>query len=340
MKYQYEDSIKEVLKVQKGVSEECNRKIFENASAAEKSGHKTYFYLGKPVVCALTAFVVLLSGGIGIAYAAGVKPVRTVLDQFTHRYENDISKDAIEGIASRGTRHKLELSEYYLDALGYGYMTFSLTTVNGEREWNTALGNSLEAYYIDADQKKQKFGSYGVNPIDSKDRKYIDGIRLEFYGSKFQEGKDEIVIKMWDETFTFSDIRVTQPHYYEWTSPEGKIYLSGVGLLAEGNTPLQSYISGLIGTDKDSGQMATITYKDGHHELLQLNSYCGGERDGAVIQFSPWTQLQKHLEEKWTWEEIEEEWKYNCSIYTFALDEISKLQFGDIVLDVAEASYH
>ena len=76
---------------------------------------------------------------------------------------------------------------------------------------------------------------------------------------------------------------------------------------------------------------------------LQLNNFCGVENDrpnSAVIQFSPWTELQKHLEEGKSWEEVEDEWNYNFSIYTFELDKISKLQIGDIILDVKEADYH
>lgn len=59
---------------------------------------------------------------------------------------------------------------------------------------------------------------------------------------------------------------------------------------------------------------------------------------------SPYTEFQKHIKEyvegrEWD-EEIEEEMKYNFSTYTFDLDEISKLQIGDITLDVEDAEYH
>lgn len=339
MKYQYEDNIKEVLKIQKEVSDELNQKIFGNLSAAEKNVNKTYFYLRKSVTCALMTIVVFLFGGIGISYAAGVKPVRTILDQFTQKNENDINKDTLEGTTLQAPKHKLDMSEHYLDNLGYGYMAFSLSTNDGERESNIALGDSLEAYYTDADHKRKEFVSYEISPVYSEGREYFDGVQLSFYGSQFMADNEDIVIKIEEEIFKFSDINITQPHYYEWISPEGNVYLSGVGLLAAPDTPVENYISSLIGTDKDTGQIATVTYKDGHQECLQLNAFCGGERSETVIQFSPWTQLQKHLEEGLTWEEVEEEWKYNFSIYTFALDEVSKLQIGDIVLDVAEASY-
>ena len=147
---------------------------------------------------------------------------------------------------------------------------------------------------------------------------------------------------MGTESFTFSDIEVTQPHYYEWESPEGSVFLSSVGLIADDNKKNCDYIDSIIGTEKDTEAIATVVYKDGHQDSLQLSHFCGvadNSSNSAVIQFSPWTELQKHLNEGWTWEEVKDEWKYNFSIYTFKLDEISTLQIGDIVLDVTKASY-
>ena len=344
MKYQYEESMKEVLKIQKGGSDALNRKIFQHASATEKNQHRTYFYPGRSVACALIAIVVLLTGGIGISYAAGVNPVQTVLDFFTKRDESVINKNEQKGTARQDSDHKLTMNEYYLDALGNGYMAFSLTKKDGGKEEDLAFGTTLKAYYTDTEKNTTKeFVSYDIEPVYSEQRNSIDGIQLSFYGTSFPADDSEIVIEMGAESFTFSDIEVTQPHYYEWESPEGSVFLSGVGLIADDNTETCDYIESIIGTEKDTKAIATVVYKDGHQDSLQLYLFCGdgdNSSNSAVIQFSPWTELQKHLEEGWTWEEVKDEWKYNFSIYTFNLDEISTLQIGDIVLDVTKASYH
>ncbi|MDE6853017.1 MAG: hypothetical protein K2J67_11145, partial [Lachnospiraceae bacterium] len=197
--------------------------------------------------------------------------------------------------------------------------------------------------YTDTEKNTTKeFASYEIKPVYSEQRDSLDGIQLSFYGTQFPADGGEIVINVGKETFTFSDIKTTQPHYYEWESPEGSVFLSSVGLTADGNTKVCNDISDIIGTEKDTEAIATVVYQDGHQDSLQLSQFCGVEdnnRNSAVIQFSPWTELQKHLEEGWTWEKVKEEWKYNFSIYTFALDEIRKLQIGDIVLDVEDASY-
>ncbi len=344
MKYQYEESMKEVLKIRKGGADALNRKIFQHAFDTEEKQHRTYFYPGRSVACALIAIVVLLTGSIGISYAAGVKPVQIILDHFTKRDESFINKNEHKGTAHQDTKHKLTMNEHYLDALGNGYMAFSLTKGDGSKEKDLAFGTALKAYYGDTEKNTLKeFASYDIEPVYSEQQNSLDGIQLSFYGTQFLAAGDEIVIKMGEESFTFSDIEVTQPHYYEWKSTEGSVFLSSVGLIAGGNTKTCKAISDIIGTEKDTESIATIVYQDGHQDSLQLSHFCGDEDDtsnSAVIQFSPWTELQKHLEEGWTWEEVKDEWKYNFSIYTFELDEISKLQIGDIVLDVTKADYH
>lgn len=351
MKYQFEESMKEVLRTKKGTSDALNRKIFKDASATEKSQPKTYFYPGRSAACAAIVIVaVLLTGGIGISYAAGVKPVQTILDRFTKLDKDVMQKEELSSTAQHNTNHKLTLDEHYLDALGNGYMAFSLTKQDGTKEKDLAYGNKIKAFYTDTEKKTTtEFACYDIEPVYSKQMKSIDGIKLSFYGTQFPADGGEILIKMGQtgkETFTFSDIKVTQPHYYEWKSPEGSVFLSSVGMIAEGNTKVCNAISDTIGTE-DTEAIATLVYQNGHQDSLQLSMYCGDGDDStnnAVIQFSPWTELQKHLEEYQkagkSVLELMDEWDYNFSIYTFELDKIWRLQIGDTVLDVKEASYH
>lgn len=344
MKYQYEESIKKVFRTKNGTSDALNQKIFNHVPTVEKKQGRTYFYPSRSVACALIAIVILLTGGIGVSYAAGVKPVQTVLDLFAKRDERVINKEDQKGKAWQDTSHKLTMNEHYLDVLGNGYMAFSLTKQDGGKERDLAWGNKLKAFYRNTqDNTTKEFASYGIDPVYSEQMKSIDGIKLSFYGTQFPADGGEIIIQMGRERFTFPDIKVSQPHYYEWKSPEGSVFLSSVGLIAEGNTKVCNGISDTIGTDKDTEAIATVIYQDGHQDSLQLSLFCGVEDDSsnnAVIQFSPWTELQKHLEEGKSWEEVEEEWNYNFSIYTFELDKISKLQIGNIILDVGEAVYH
>lgn len=236
------------------------------------------------------------------------------------------------------------MNEHYLDALGNGYMAFSLTKKDGGKEKDLAFGTNLEAYYTDTQKNISKeFVSYDIEPVYSKQQNSLDGIQLSFYGTQFPADGGEILIKIGKESFTFPDIKVTQPHYYEWKSPEGSVFLSNVGLIADGDTKTCMYIGSTIGTDKDTEKIANVVYKDGQQESLQLSYFCGVEDNSAnraVIQFSPWTELQKHLREGRSWEEVEDEWERNFSIYTFKLDEISTIQIGDIVLDAKKAIYH
>lgn len=343
MKYKFEESMKEVFRTKIGTSDALNQKIFKQVSAVEKRQGRTYFYPGTSLACALIAIMILLTGGIGVSYAAGVKPVQTALDLFTKRDERVINKEKQKGKASQDTSHKLTMNEHYLDVLGNGYMAFSLTKQDGGREKDLAFGNKLKAFYRNPqDNTTKEFASYGIDPVYSKQMKSIDGIKLSFYGTQFPADGGEIIIQMGRERFTFPDIKVSQPHYYEWKSPEGSVFLSSVGLIAGGNTKVCNAISDIIGTEKDTEAIATVIYEDGHQDSLQLSHFGGVEDDSsnnAVIQFSPWTELQKHLEEGKTWEEVEEELDYNFSIYTFELDKISKLQIGDIVLNVGDADY-
>lgn len=335
MKYDYEESMKEALKVRKGVSKELNREILMQD---EGEKHVTYFPARKFATCAAIA-VIFLVGSMGVSYAAGVKPIKVVIDYFSQRDESVINKVEVDGTIPNTLEHQLTLNEYYLDVLGTGEMTFSLLKKDGTRQLNTRY--SMKAYYYKNNDTKTEFEGYGINEIFSESRQYIDGVRLEFSGSDFKGG--DIVIEIGKEIFTFTDIEVTQPHYLEWKTKKGSVYLSGAGMLAENDTEVCNYIDNLIG--KDTGEIATVCYKDGKQVSLQLSEYSGnhnsiGGEYAAVIHFSPHTELQKHLKEGWTWEEVKEEWKYNFSTYTFALDEISKLQIGDITLDVEDAQYH
>lgn len=342
MKYDYEENMKEALKVRKGISKELNREILMQD---EGEKHVTYFSVRKFAACAAFA-VIFLVGGVGVSYAAGVKPIKVVIDYFSQRDERVINKVEEDGTLPDTAEHQLTLNEYYLDALGYGDMTFSLMKKDGTRQLNTAY--PMKAYYYTANDTKIEFEGYGVNPIYSEapERKYIDGVRLEFSGSNFKGG--DIVIEIGKEIFSFTDIEVTQPHYLEWKTKKGSVYLSGVGMLADGETEVCNYISNLIDTDKDTEKIGMVCYKDGKQVPLQLlgfsGSHCSIGEDAAKIEFSPYTEFQKHIKEyvegrEWD-EEIEEEMKYNFSTYTFDLDEISKLQIGDITLDVKDAEYH
>lgn len=343
MKYQYEESMKKVFRTKKGTSDTLNQKIFKQASAVEIRQGRTYFYPGTSVACALIAIAILLTGSIAVSYAAGVKPVQTALDSFTKRDERVLNKEKQKGKASQDTSHKLTMNEHYLDVLGNGYMAFSLAKQDGGREKDLALGNKLKALYRNTQNNTTKeFASYEIDPVYSEQMESLDGIKLSFYGTQFPLDGGEIIIQIGKERFTFSDIKVSQPHYYEWKSPEGSVFLSNVGLIAGGNTKVCNAISDIIGTEKDTEAIATVIYKDGHQDSLQLSHFCGVEGDSsnnAVIQFSPQTELQKHLEEGKSWEEVEDEWDYNFSIYTFELDKISKLQIGDIILDMEKADY-
>ena len=344
MKYQYEESMKEILRTKKGTSDALNQKIFKGVSATEDSQHRAYFYPGRSAACAAIAIIaVLLTSGIGISYAAGVKPVKTILDQFTKREERVISKSTRQGKSTQATGHNLTMNEHYLDSLGNGYVAFSVTKKDGGKERDLAVGNKVKASYTDTKKNTTKeFASYEIDPVYSEQRDSLDGIRLSFYGTLFPADGGEIVIQMGKETFTFSDIKVTQPHYYEWKSPEGSVFLSSVGMIAKGNTKVCTDISDTIG-EEDPEAIATVVYKDGHEDSLQLSGFFGAE-DNTVIQFSPWTELQKHLKEYMedgrSVLELKDEWNYNYSIYTFELDKISSLQICGNVLDIKEASYH
>lgn len=344
MKYQFDESMKEVLKIQKGGSDALNRKIFHHSSATEKNRHRTYFYPGRFVACALAAVMVLLTGGIGISYAAGVKPVQVILDRFSKRDESVIDKKEHKGTAGQENNHKLTMNEYYLDAFGNAYMAFSVTKQDGSKEKDLAFGTDLKAYYTDAEKNETKeFSGHEIRPIYSEQMNSFDGIQVSLDGAQCLANGCKLVIEMGREKFTFSDIKVTQPHYYEWESPEGSIFLSSAGMTADTDTKLCDYIDSTIG---EEDAYATVVYKDGHQDTLQLSAYYGVEdavNDDlwrASIRFSPYTELEKHLKEGWTWEEVKDEWKYNFSTYIFKLDEISTIQMGDIVLDVSKASYH
>ena len=305
----------------------------------EGEKHVTYFPARKFAACAAIAAIFLV-GSMGVSYAAGVKPIKVVLDYFSQRDESVINKVEVDGTMPNTIEHQLTLNEYYLDALGNGEMTFSLLKKDGTRQLNTRY--SMKAYYYKNNDTKTEFEGYGINEVFSESRQYIDGVRLSFSGSDFKGG--DIVIEIGKEIFSFTDIEVTQPHYLEWKTKKGSVYLSDAGMLADGETEVHRYIDNLIGTEKDTGEVATVCYKDGKQVSLQLLEASGGHNsiseEADVIHFSPYTELQKHLEEGWTWEEVKEEWKYNFSTYTFALDEISKLQIGDITLDVEDAEYH
>ena len=336
MKYDYEESMKEALKVRKGVSKELNREILMQD---EGENHVTYFPMRKFATCAAIVAIFLV-GSMGVSYAAGVKPIKVVLDYFSQRDESVINKVEVDGTMPNTIEHQLTLNEYYLDALGNGEMTFSLLKKDGTRQLNTRY--SMKAYYYKNNDTKTEFEGYGIKEVFSESRQYIDGVCLSFSGSDFKGG--DIVIEIGKEIFTFADIEVTQPHYLEWKTKKGSVYLSGAGMLADGETEVNRYISNLIGTEKDTGEIATVCYKDGKQVSLQLLEASGGHNsiseEADVIHFSPYTELQKHLEEGWTWEQVKEEWKYNFSTYTFDLDEISKLQIGDITLDVEDAEYY
>lgn len=340
MKYQFEESIKEVLQVKKGSSDAINQKIITHA-AAEKSRHRSYLYPGRPAACAAIAILVLLTSGISISYAAGAKPVQTILDRFTKMDKKVISQNAHEGKTAPAAGHNLTLDEYYLDVLGNGCMAFSLTKKDGSAEKDLALGNSIKAYYMQNGNRKE-FVSYDASPIRSEQDTSLDGIQLSFYGSEFPADGGDIVMKIGKETFTFPDIRSTQKHYYEWKNPEGSVLLSSVGILTTEHTAVCHYFDRIIGTEEDEGAIATVSYQDGSQDSLQLSGFFGVENAeiAAGIHFSPWTELQKHLEEGWTWEEVKEELHYNFSIYTFSLDEMTQLRIGDVVLDVKDAVYH
>ena len=64
-------------------------------------------------------------------------------------------------------------------------------------------------------------------------------------------------------------------------------------MVADTNTRLCDYIDSIIGTD-DTDKFATVIYKDGHQDTLQLSAYDGTDYDDlwkASIQFSPYTEL-------------------------------------------------
>lgn len=99
----------------------------------------------------------------------------------------------------------------------------------------------------------------------------VSGIFRKSRGCGSTDRKEEIVIEIDRERFTFTGIEVTQPHSFEWKTQKESVYLSGVGMLAEDNTEVEEYISNLIGTPKDTEDIATVYYKDGKQVSWQLS---------------------------------------------------------------------
>lgn len=337
MKYDYEESMKKMFRTTNLPREDLNQRILEESRKISRNKSKKYFVIRKSVIYAALAVMVIFLCGVGVSYASGISPIRVAIDIFTQRDESAIEKVEKDGSTQDGATHQLILDEYYLDVLGNGYMTFSFMRSDGSKE--TQLSYLLDAYYIEAENGlTKKFSSYNIRSIYSEHNRYLTGFQLSFEGSSFIETGESIVIKVGSDSFTFSDLKVSQSHYYVWKFDEGSVYLSGSGLKLEGNTEVKQYF---IDSLEKTGKIAVITYKDGRKDDLQLNLYCGhDERNAALVQFSPCTQLEKHIREGWTWEQLKEEWKYNFSLYMFDLEEVSGLELGDIKLDIENAEYH
>lgn len=283
--------------------------------------------------------VVLLAGGIGVAYATGMKPIKTVIDDFSRRDEKVIRQMSEKADTEEKAEHQVVLDEYYLDGLGNGYMTFSIMRKDGNREeqWD----KRLEAYYVQ-DGIPKKFEEYDIKPVTSEDMKYMAGIQLTFQSDNFIKYSDSVKIQFADGYYTFKDIKVTQNHYYEWHTSEGSIRLGSVGMLAESGTKADKEIGRLIATEKATDGVVKVRYKDGSKKLLQIKAFYGSQsrESDAVIQFSPYTKLEKHLNEGKDWEKVKNEWKDNFSVYMFRLDKIASLTIGKVVLKTKDAEYH
>lgn len=300
---------------------------------------KMFWTLRRAALYAAVMGVVLIVGGIGISYATGMKPVKTMIDDFHQRDEKVILQMSEKADTEKETEHRVVLDEYYLDGLGNGYMTFSIMRREGSREeqWN----KRLEAYYVQ-DGVAKKFEEYSVEPIISEDLKYMLGIQLTFQSDNFIKYSDSVKIQFADDGYTFKNIKVTQSHYYEWHTSKGSVRLGSVGMLAESGTKADKEIGRLIDVEKATDGVVTVRYKDGSKKRLQIKTFYGSQsrESDAVIQFSPYTKLEKHLKEGKDWEDVKKEWKDNFSVYMFQLDKISSLTIGKVVLNIKDAEYH
>ena len=336
MKYDYEESMKKVFRTANPPREDLNQRILEGSRKIIRNKNKKYFVIRKFVVYVALAVITILLCGVGATYASRISPIRIVIDIFTQRDESAIEKVEKDGTTQEEAKHQLILDEYYLDILGNGYMTFSLMRSDGSKE--TQLSYLLDAYYIEGKNGLTKrFSNYDIRSIYSGHNRYLSGIQLSFEGSSFIETGESIVIKVGSDDFTFSDLGITQPHYYEWKFDEGSVYLSGSGLKVESNTEVKQYLSDSV---EKTGKIAVITYKDGRKDDLQLNLYCEIYDNAALVQFSPCTQLEEHIREGWIWDQLKAEWKYNFSLYMFDLEQVSMLEMGNIKLDIENAEYH
>ncbi len=294
------------------------------------------YYSWKRIAVACSCILLAGVGGMALGGARGVGPMAGFYRSFSSTPSIEESEQTVKG------KYQVSLESYYLDELGIGQFLFSVEARDGEKEVGEYILDEASIKYAQ-DGSVKSFSSSGSTlstPLIRGDGGKKHGILMEAeMPNSFEFGKDAIIFCIGKEEYSFEDIKITSHEKLHLGDDEGKVQLSELGMLVESQSAIDEYLGDTIDNDKyDAYQpVAKVFYKDGTCEEVYMKSYQGCEKEGyTMVQFSPSTDLYQRLKEGENMEEAEFDrlWEYTFSFYRFRLEELEKITFGDISLEV------
>lgn len=327
------------------VAEQSMKPINVEEIRRAKQQRSTSFHW-KTAVAACLAGVILSVGGMTLGGSAGIGPLKGFYQNFSGKVKPKICPNpiAISEYPEKTDQHKYKVSlqSYYLDNLGIGQFLFVLQTKDQSNLQDDSMQkielryehNGVVKKLSGAECKMRSEALKGTDPAST-------GIHMSFAApEQFDSKTDTLLLIVDGETYRFNDLTVTSDQVVTWQDSGKDIKMTQLGMLVPDQTKLDQYLSSTIGTNADDAGKAigTVYYKDGSQEDIYMSSYQGCALDDtAIVQFSPVTDLQDKLQQKLSWEQVENIWYKNYSNYIFSLDDIDKVTFGNITFKISDA---
>lgn len=233
-----------------------------------------------------------------------------------------------EGVSEPDAVYRLTMDEMVLDEHGKGYMSLGITYADGSPVPAT------DQCWVDIELDNSVVGGGLGMYITKTEDGMIESIQCEL-SLACKGAPNRIVLKLYDDSYTFYDITLTEPGYLYWE--EEGIRLSALSMTVEDESKYAQMFRDVILADDHwaADPVAVVTYADGTEQALDCRSY-GGHRQShaanlgltsAAIEFCP--------EYDWAmWPD-----GYVEGAYCFDLEEFASITIGDLTLNREDAVY-
>lgn len=236
-----------------------------------------------------------------------------------------------EGVITSDTEdavYRLTLDEMVLDEHGKGYMSLGITHADGSPV--PATDQCWVDIELDNSVVRGSMGKYITKTEDGM----IESIQCEL-SLACKGAPNRIVLKLYDDSYTFYDITLTEPGYLYWEK-EG-IQLSTLSMAVDKESKYAQMFRDVILADDfwAAVPVAVVTYADGTEQTLDCWSY-GGHLQSHVTN-SALTSAEIEFCPEYDWAMWPD--GFVNGAYCFDLEQFESIAIGDLTLNRADAVY-